>query len=125
MAGDFVRMGWSTPAQLAGADPYELYLTLGRVTGTRQDPCVLDVFMSVTSFLAGHEPKPWWAFTTERKQRYGAALTAAATHREATPLGVASASAPAAPRPQSCQRHPTGRRAQSGAVMPHLHAHGR
>jgi hypothetical protein len=81
MAGDFVRMGWSTPAQLAGADPYELYLTLCRVTGTRQDPCVLDVFMSVTSFLAGHEPKPWWAFTAERKQRYGAALSAAATHR--------------------------------------------
>jgi hypothetical protein len=79
MAGDFAQLGYATPLELTGEDPYALYLALCRATGTRQDPCVLDTFMSVTSFLAGDEPKPWWHYTAERKQRYGAAL--AATHR--------------------------------------------
>jgi hypothetical protein len=30
---------------------------------------VLDVFISVTRFMAGDDPKPWWHYTEERKQR--------------------------------------------------------
>ncbi|MFY2762491.1 helix-hairpin-helix domain-containing protein [Arenimonas sp. MALMAid1274] len=70
-AGDFEVLGFTSPLQLTGADPLELYRTLIRVTGTHQDPCVLDVFISVTDFLAGNPPKPWWHFTDQRKQRYG------------------------------------------------------
>jgi hypothetical protein len=32
---------------------------------------VLDVFMSVTDFLGGGAPRPWWEYTGERKRRYG------------------------------------------------------
>ncbi len=74
MAGDFQLLGFTSPAQLTDRDPYELYLALSQATGTRQDPCVLDTFMSVSAFLAGEAPKPWWAFTAERKARYGALL---------------------------------------------------
>jgi hypothetical protein len=32
---------------------------------------VLDVLISVTRFMSGDDPKPWWAYTVERKRRYG------------------------------------------------------
>lgn len=70
-AGDFRQLGFTHPSELKGADPLALYHALCEVAGTRQDPCVLDVFMSVTDFLAGHPPQPWWHFTAQRKQRYG------------------------------------------------------
>jgi len=37
-------------------------------TGVRHDPCVIDVFMSITRFMDGEEPRPWWAYTDERKR---------------------------------------------------------
>ncbi len=70
MAGDFVALGYASPQELRGVDPYELYQRLCTLTNTRQDPCVLDVFMSVTRFLDGEPPRAWWDFTAERKQRY-------------------------------------------------------
>jgi hypothetical protein len=81
MAGDFVLLGYGSPSELMHADPYALYCALSEATGVRQDPCVLDTFMSVTSFLAGHPPQPWWHYTEERKRRYGALLEAARTSR--------------------------------------------
>ncbi|MES2017776.1 MAG: helix-hairpin-helix domain-containing protein [Pseudomonadota bacterium] len=77
MARDFELLGFTEPAQLIGADPYELYLALCVATGARQDPCVLDVFMSVTDFLSGGPAAPWWDFTAQRKREYGPALAAA------------------------------------------------
>lgn len=70
-AKDFEWLGFSEPSQLVGADPLTLYRSLCSITGSRQDPCVLDVFMSVTSFLQGEPPEPWWHFTERRKLRYG------------------------------------------------------
>jgi hypothetical protein len=69
-AKDFELLGFTAPGQLVGKDPFELYQSLCIATGTRQDPCVLDVFMSVTSFLGGEAPKPWWYFTKQRKSQY-------------------------------------------------------
>ena len=69
-ARDLVLLGITEPAQLVGADPLHLYRTLCIATAQVHDPCVLDVFMSVTSFMDGHAPQPWWAFTEERKRRY-------------------------------------------------------
>jgi hypothetical protein len=77
MARDFARLGITSPAELIGRDPAELYLTLCDRTGTRQDPCVLDVFMSVTAFMDGDAPRPWWHYTTERKRRHGLTKTRA------------------------------------------------
>lgn len=71
MARDFESLGYRAPANLKGRDPLALYRALCRKTGSRQDPCVLDVFISVTRFLDGEAPRPWWDYTAERKLRYG------------------------------------------------------
>lgn len=70
MAADLVRLGITQPAQLVGMCPHELYERLCTVTNARHDPCVLDVFISVTRFMSGEAPLPWWCFTAERKQRW-------------------------------------------------------
>lgn len=68
LAKELKRIGIETPGQLAGRDPVELYGQLCEVSGRRQDPCVLDVFMSITDFMNGGEPRVWWAYTAERKR---------------------------------------------------------
>jgi hypothetical protein len=71
MARDLKLIGIASPHQLNGKDPLKLYETLCRKTGARQDPCVLDVFISITRFMNGDEPQPWWHYTEERKRLYG------------------------------------------------------
>lgn len=71
MVRDFKLLGIKTPEDLKGRDPLALYEALCEITEMRHDPCVLDTFMSVTDFLNGGEPKPWWDFTAERKRQYG------------------------------------------------------
>jgi hypothetical protein len=83
MARDFVRLGITSPTELAGREPLELYQALCRKTDMRQDPCVLDVFMSVAAFMDGDDPKPWWHYTAERKRRYAAQLSGASNRRPA------------------------------------------
>ena len=68
LSGDLKLLGYREPQELAGADPYALYEQLCQRTGQRQDPCVLDVFLSITEFLAGRPPEPWWHYTEQRKQ---------------------------------------------------------
>ena len=70
-ARDLKLLGFKTPAALKGKDPLKLYRSLSRKTGTRQDPCVLDTFISITRFMDGDKPKAWWSYTAERKERYG------------------------------------------------------
>lgn len=67
MAADLLLLGYATPDQIDGASPWEMYRRLCEITGARHDPCVIDVFMSVTSFLDGEPPRPWWEFTRARK----------------------------------------------------------
>jgi hypothetical protein len=71
MAGDLRLIGIQHPAELRGRDAFALYRALERATGHRQDPCVLDTFMAIVDFMDGAAPKPWWAYTAERKQRHG------------------------------------------------------
>lgn len=66
-AADLRLLGIEHPGQLVGRDPVQLYDALCRMTGVRHDPCVIDVFASITAFLAGDEPKPWWAYAAQRK----------------------------------------------------------
>ena len=70
IASALFRMGIERPADLAGRDGMELYRTLCETTGERYDPCVLDVFISITRFMDGEEARPWWAYTAERKHRF-------------------------------------------------------
>lgn len=69
MADDLLRLGIGEPGDLAGRDPEELYDALGRLDGSRPDPCVLDTFMAAVAFAEGGPSRPWWTFTPERKAR--------------------------------------------------------
>ena len=66
-AEDLIALGIQMPQDLVGKNPFEMYEQLCSLTHTRHDPCVLDVFMSVTDFMAGGDPQPWWAYTPQRK----------------------------------------------------------
>lgn len=66
-AADLRLLGIDKPEQLLDRNPYELYQTLCDKTGQRHDPCMLDVFISITRFMTGEDPKPWWFYTDERK----------------------------------------------------------
>jgi hypothetical protein len=71
IAADLRRIGVQHPAELASRDAFDLYQALQRATGRRQDPCVLDTFMAATDFMRGAPRRPWWAYTAERKARFG------------------------------------------------------
>lgn len=66
-AGDLFVLGITHANDLIGRCPYEMYALLCARTGVQHDPCVIDVFISITQFMAGSEPKPWWEYTSERK----------------------------------------------------------
>ncbi len=65
--GDFAVLGISSVRQLARRDPLRLYHSLCQRTGTRHDPCVIDVFMATIHQARGGRATPWWKFTPERK----------------------------------------------------------
>jgi hypothetical protein len=71
-AADFRLLGITKPHHLKGRDPYQLYEALCRVTGVRQDRCVLDVFIAATRFVGGDPARPWWHYTAERKRTLAA-----------------------------------------------------
>lgn len=70
LAKDLRFIGIQTPEELQGKEAIELYERLCKKTGHRHDPCVLDVFMSITDFANGGEAKVWWDYTKERKEKY-------------------------------------------------------
>jgi hypothetical protein len=68
-AADLLLIGIHQPTDLIGQCPFEMYRRLCEVTGAIHDPCVIDVFMSITSFMDGGEPRVWWDFSADRKKR--------------------------------------------------------
>jgi hypothetical protein len=68
IAGDLILIGIFHPHDLLEQDPYALYEKLCGKTHTRQDPCVLDTFISAVRFMEGAPERPWWFYTTERKR---------------------------------------------------------
>lgn len=70
MATALESLGCQAPADLIGRDPLDLYERLCRQRGERQDPCVLDVLVSIERFLAGGKARPWWAYSRERRRRH-------------------------------------------------------
>jgi len=89
IAADLRLIGIHHPRDLAARDGFELYLALGRATGRRHDPCVLDTFLAATDFMRGAAPRPWWAYTPARKAQHPALLAQAA----AAPCGRLRAAA--------------------------------
>ena len=70
-AADLRLLGIHEPQQLVGLNPYQMYQRLCDMTQVRHDPCVIDVFISITRFMDGAAPRPWWDYTDERKQAVG------------------------------------------------------
>ena len=70
LAADLRRVGVNRPRDLKGRKPIALYQALCEVSGARQDPCVLDVFMSAVRYVEGARARPWWRYTAERKRTY-------------------------------------------------------
>ena len=68
MSRDLQLIGINYPQMLIGKKPLELYQALCTKLGKRQDPCVLDIFISVIHFMEGGDPLPWWFFTEKRKK---------------------------------------------------------
>ena len=68
---DLRVLGINNPEDLIGLCPYEMHEMLCAKTGIRHDPCVIDVFISITRFMGGGAPKSWWEYTSERKQYLG------------------------------------------------------
>ena len=71
MERDLVALGIWEPAGLIGRDPYQMYRELCGITHKRQDPCVIDVFISAVRYMEGGPAKKWWEFTEERKKYFG------------------------------------------------------
>jgi hypothetical protein len=61
-------LGINRPQDLLAQDPFEMHARLCHLTGHQQDPCMIDVFISVVRFMADEPPRPWWKFTAERKR---------------------------------------------------------
>lgn len=64
MARDLYELGYRSVAELAQADPDELYERLCRISGAHQDRCVLYVFRCAVYFASHTEHDPellkWW-----------------------------------------------------------------
>lgn len=91
-AGDLLRLGYRSVAQLAGQDPVRMRERLEQLTGLAQDPCVEDVFACAVH-AAEHgvaATPPWWTFSRRR-------LAASATRAGRRPPGPRSDRHPAAP----------------------------
>ena len=67
---ELLAIGLNQPSQLVGKSAYEMYKELCYKTGIKYDLCVLDVFLSITHFMEGAAPKPWWKYTKERKEYF-------------------------------------------------------
>jgi len=80
MLRDFEILGIHSVRQLAKQNPRHLYGRLNRVTGARQDPCVLDVFCAAVAQARNPrlsaEQCQWWYWSRQRKSAKKAAVRA-------------------------------------------------
>lgn len=70
MARNFNLLGLNKPADLINKNPLLLYNKMCKVSGVRQDPCVLDTYIAVIDFVNGATAKPWYFYTKNRKKEY-------------------------------------------------------
>jgi hypothetical protein len=73
MLRDFEQLGIRSVAQLAKQNPQRMYGRLSRLTGHRQDPCVLDTFCAAVAQARNPqlpaEKCQWWWWSRKRKAR--------------------------------------------------------
>ena len=73
MLRDFEMLGIHSVAQLAKQNPKRMYSQMERLTGQRQDPCVLDTFQAAVAQARNPrlpaEQCQWWYWSRVRKGR--------------------------------------------------------
>ena len=73
MLRDFETLGIRSVAQLAKQEPKHMYSKLERLTGQRQDPCVLDTFQAAVAQARNPrlpaEQCHWWYWSSVRKAK--------------------------------------------------------
>ena len=73
MLRDFDMLGIRSVAQLAKQNPERMYSKMERLTGQRQDPCVLDVFQAAVAQARNPrlpaEQCQWWYWSRVRKAK--------------------------------------------------------
>lgn len=73
MVRDFQLLGIRSVGQLAKQNPQRMYGRLNRLTGQRQDPCVLDTFCAAVA--QARNPRlpaaqcEWWFWSRKRKKQ--------------------------------------------------------
>jgi len=71
MLCDLEKLGIRSVTQLAHKDPRTLYDRLSKITGHRQDPCVLDTFTCAVAQAKNPNLPPaqknWWYWSRVRK----------------------------------------------------------
>lgn len=70
MARDFALLGLHNPTDLIHKNPLTLYKKMCKISGVRQDPCVLDTYIAVIDFMKGAPAKPWYFYTKSRKNEH-------------------------------------------------------
>jgi Pathogenicity locus len=66
---DLTLLNITSIKQLAKQDPEQLYQKLQKITGSKQDPCVWDVFAAIIHEAKTGEKKPWWNWSKIRKNK--------------------------------------------------------
>jgi hypothetical protein len=73
MLRDFELLDIRSVAELARQNPQRMYEKMERMTGQRQDPCVLDTFCAAVAQARNPrlavEKCQWWWWSRERKKR--------------------------------------------------------
>jgi hypothetical protein len=71
MLGDFQKLGIHSVADLKSRDAQKLYERACKLTGTRQDPCVLDTYRCAIEQARNpdlpSEQTNWWYWSRRRK----------------------------------------------------------
>ncbi len=70
MVRDFSVLGLQKPTDLINKDPLTLYKKICKISGKRQDPCVLDTYIAAIDFMNGAPARPWFFYTKKRKREY-------------------------------------------------------
>ncbi len=85
MLNDFERLGVRSVADLKSLDAQKLYARMCKITGTRQDPCVLDTYRCAIEQARNpdlpREKTNWWYWSRLRK---AAAPASKSSRRRAT-----------------------------------------
>jgi len=72
-AEDLWRLGYRGLADLVGADPADMLRRMQELTGSRQDPCVEDVFRCAVAQVQFPDlpvgQRQWWAWSGQRGLR--------------------------------------------------------